>query len=135
LVSVVVVLDVVALPAGVLTDLVVSVLLVSVEDGLDASTFTVVLLVLGGVVAVVVVEEDVLPVAGAAVGASAGFTSTLVLEDDEGGVTVSVFVQPTTPTPTARRAARRYDDFIFRFPSFGGWIGSRWPGEPCCSAR
>jgi hypothetical protein len=122
LVSVVVVLDVVALPAGVLTDLVVSVLVsVVLEEGLDASTFTVVLLVPGvaGVVAVVVVEDEVLPVAGAAVGASAGFTSTLVLEVEEGGVTVSVFVQPTTPTPTARMAARRYDGFIVGFPSFG----------------
>ena len=48
---------------------------------------------------------------------SAGFTSTFEL-DDAGGVEVSVLVQPTTPTPTARMAARRYDGFIVRFPSF-----------------
>jgi hypothetical protein len=94
----------------------------------EASTFTdvlpgVVVVVLAlpeGVVVVVVEDDEAVPLAGGAVGASLGFTSTLVLEDDEGGVVVSVLEQPTTPTPTARMAARRYDGFIVRVPSFGG---------------
>lgn len=71
-----------------------------------------------GVVVVVVDEVEDEPVdASAGLLVSAGFTSTFVEEDDEGGVLVSVLEQPTTPTPTARMAARRYDDFIFRVPS------------------
>jgi hypothetical protein len=110
LVSVVVV--VALLPEGVVTvvDLLVSVVgageVVVVPDGVVDVVEP------GGVVTTVV-----LLLAGGAVGASAGFTSTLVV--DEGAGVTSVLVQPTTPK--ARRAARIYGDFIVRIPS-AGWL-------------
>jgi len=61
----------------------------------------------GVVVPAVVDDEDELPVEGVAVLDELG--DVLLEDDDEGGVLleVSVLEQPTTPTPAARRAARR----------------------------
>ena len=62
----------------------------------------------GVVVPAVVDDEDELPVEGVAVLDELG--DVLLEDDDEGGgvvVEVSVLEQPTTPTPAARRAARR----------------------------
>jgi hypothetical protein len=108
LVSVVVV---VAVPGVVPVDLVVSV--VVAPDGL-----VVVVVLVAEVVSVVgVVVVVVLLLAGGAVGAAAGVTSTLV-EVLGAGVT-SVLVQPTTPR--AMTAARIKGDFIFGVPS-AGWL-------------
>jgi len=121
LVSVVVVVvdDLVSLEPVVLGVVVVLVVLFETSTDVLPGVVVVVLALPEGVV-VVVVEDEAVPLAGGAVGASLGFTSTLVLEDDAGGVVVSVLEQPTTPTPTARMAARRYDGFIVRVPSFDG---------------
>jgi len=130
-VVVVVLFDASLLPVVVLED--------GVLDMLDEPLGVVVVLVPPGVVVVLALPEGVVVVvveevedepdvdASAGLVVSAGFTSTLVEEDDEGGVLVSVLEQPTTPTPTARMAARRYDDFIFRVPSSVVVQEAHWP--------
>ena len=70
------------------------------------------------------VVDEVVELAGGAVGASAGLvTSTLVVLDDEAGGAVFTLVSQAT-RPTARTAASRYDGFIVRIPSVE-WIRGR----------
>ena len=63
------------------------------------------------------VVDEVVELAGGAVGASAGLvTSTLVVDDEEAGGAVLTFASQAA-RPTARSAMSRYDGFIVRVPS------------------
>jgi len=122
LVSVVVVVEVPGVV--VVVDLVVSAvpgMAVVEPDGV------VVVVLLPGAVVVVVL---LVLLAGGAVGASAGFTSTLVAVVGAG--VTSVLVQPTTPK--AMTAARIKGDFIVRVPSAGWLFDLRHGRSRVCNA-